>query len=176
MLMKRISMTRPMFKLVGWLAALTLTACASTAPSTQGGSTDSTSQPAPEAQVMPGPTEPTKPPDSTPVAATLLTGAVVYRERVALTPAAILEVEVVELTPEGSPGTVIGQQKLENPGQVPIRFSVDIGPQRLRPEATYIVNARITDGGRVFSTRAPVPVLTQGNPSTDVEVLVRSGG
>ncbi|HYH99580.1 YbaY family lipoprotein, partial [Hyalangium sp.] len=49
-------------------------------------------------------------------------------------------------------------------------------PQRLRPEATYIVNARITDGGRVFSTRAPIPVLTQGNPSADVQVLVRSGG
>jgi putative lipoprotein len=99
-----------------------------------------------------------------------------YRERIALTPAAVVQVEVVELTKEGSPGTVIGQQTIQSPGQVPIPFTVAITPQQLRADATYVVNARITDGGRVFSTAAPVPVLTQGNRSSEVQVLVRSGG
>jgi putative lipoprotein len=148
-------MIRPMLTLATCLAALTWSACASTAPSTQGGSTDSASQPASETQV---------------------TGSVIYRERIGLTPAAVVQVEVVELTQEGSPGTVIAQQTIQSPSQVPIPFTVAINPQRVRADATYVVNARITDGGRVFSTAAPVPVLTQGARSSDVQVLVRSGG
>jgi putative lipoprotein len=148
-------MIRPMLTLATCLAALTWAACASTAPATQGGSTDSTSQPASETQV---------------------TGSVIYRERIGLTPAAVVQVEVVELTKEGSPGTVIAQQTIQSPSQVPIPFTVAINSQRVRADATYVVNARITDGERVFSTTAPVPVLTQGAQSSDVQVLVRSGG
>ncbi|HVG57333.1 MAG TPA: YbaY family lipoprotein [Hyalangium sp.] len=171
-------MIRPMLTLATCLAALTWAACASTAPSTQGGSTDSTSQPDSETQATPGPANETTPPPSNqlPDAAAQVTGSVMYRERIALTPAAVVQVEVVELTKEGSPGTVIGQQTIQSPSQVPIPFTVVINPQLLRADATYVVNARITDGGRVFSTAAPVPVLTQGNRSSEVQVLVRSGG
>jgi putative lipoprotein len=170
-------MSRPTLTIAGWLAALTLAACASTSSSTQGGSTDSTSQPDSETQVTPGPTETPHPPsDQLPGTATQVTGSVIYRERIALTPAAVVQVEVVELTESGSPGTVIGQQTIQSPGQVPIPFTVAINPQRVRAEGTYVVNVRITDGARVFSTAAPVPVLTQGNRSSDVQVLVRSGG
>jgi len=163
-------MTRRMPMLVGWLAALTLTACASTA--------SSTTQPDTGTEVTPGPSNPTTPPspDQAPGTVTQVTGSVMYRERVALTPAAVVQIEVVELTQEGSPGTVIGQQTIQSPGQVPIGFSVDLNPQRIRAEATYVLNARITDGERVFSTTIPVPVLTQGNRSSDVQVLLRSGG
>jgi putative lipoprotein len=99
-----------------------------------------------------------------------------YRERIALTPAAVVQIEVVELTQDGSPGTVIGQQTIQSPAQVPIPFTVAINPQRVRADGSYVVNVRITDGTRVFTTAAPVPVLTQGHRSSEVEVLVRSGG
>lgn len=135
------------------LAAFNFAACASM--STQRGSPDASAQPESELQV---------------------TGAVVYRERIALTPSAVVRVEVVELPREGGPGTVIGEQTIQSPGQVPIPFSVAIPSRRIRPEATYVVNARIEDGGRVFSTATPVPVLTQGHRSSAVQVLVRSGG
>jgi putative lipoprotein len=116
------------------------------------------------------------PSDQQPGTATQVTGSVMYRERIALTPDAVVQVEVVELTQDGSPGTVIGQQTIKSPAQVPIPFSVDINPQRVRAEGSYAVNVRITDGTRVFSTAAPIPVLTQGHRSSDVQVLVRSGG
>jgi putative lipoprotein len=105
-----------------------------------------------------------------------VTGTVHYRERIALTPEAIVQVEVVELTPEGAPGKIIGEQTLSNPGQVPIRFSVAVPADRIRTDGSYTVRARITDGARTFNTAAPVPVLTQGAQSGDVQVLVRSGG
>ena len=82
----------------------------------------------------------------------------------------------VELTPEGAPGKSIGEQALSNPGQVPIRFSVAVPAARIRTVGSYTVRARITDGARSFNTAAPVPVLTQGAQSSDVQILVRSGG
>jgi putative lipoprotein len=109
-------------------------------------------------------------------AETRVTGSVSYRERIALTPDAVLHVEVVESAPPGGTPSVVGEQTLQNPGQVPIAFSVPVPSERIRPDATYTVRARLTDAGRVFTTPEPVPVLTQGHPSQDVQVRVRSGG
>jgi putative lipoprotein len=59
---------------------------------------------------------------------------------------------------------------------VPIRFSVGVSPERIRPEGSYVVRAHITDAGRTFTTPEPVPVLTQGHPNQDVRVRLRIGG
>ncbi len=139
--------------LMGGLAALVLGACASTASAPVG----------PE-PIVPEETE------------VQVTGTVLYRERIALTPEAVLHVEVVEVTPEGTIGAVIGEQRLRGPGQVPIPFSVAIEAARIRPEARYEVRARIADSGRVFSTLEPVAVLTEARLSSDVRVLVRVSG
>jgi putative lipoprotein len=145
---------------VGCLAALALSACAMSPPS-----------PTPAPTGAEAPADP-KREDPTPPAQTQVTGTVFYMERIALTPEAVVHVEVVEV---GS-GSVIGEQTLRAPGQVPIRFSVPVPSERIRPEAQYAVRARITDGGRLFTTSEPVPVLTQGHPSQDVQVRVRLGG
>lgn len=172
-------MTRRIPTLAGWLTTLALTACASTSQSTSGESTDSTAQPTTGTEVTAAPSPPATPPpppsEQAPGALTQVTGSVMYRERIALTPDAVLSVEVAELTPEGKPGDIISQQVVKGPGQVPIPFSLAINPQRIRAEATYVVTARITDGTRTFSTTTPIPVLTQGARSSDVQVLLRSG-
>ncbi len=142
-------MNRRIAMLAGSFAALALAACASTAPATR-------------------PTEAQ--------AETRVTGSVFYRERVALTPDAVLQVEVVESARQGGTESVVGEQTLQSPGQVPIGFSVPVPSERIRPGATYTVRARITDAGRVFTTPEPVPVLTQGHPSQGVQVRVRAGG
>jgi putative lipoprotein len=147
-------MTRRSITIAGCVVALTLAACAST---------PQPPPPSPEGQMPPA-------------TQLQLTGTVTYRERVALTPEAVVQVEVVEQRPDGGTGAVVGEQTLRNPGQVPISFAVAIPSERVRPEATYVVRARITDAGRVLTTPEPVPVLTQGNRSSDVQLLVRSGG
>jgi len=111
-----------------------------------------------------------------PQAAMELTGSVTYRERIALSPAAVLQVEVVEASAQGGTESVVAQQTYTNPGQVPLRFSVTVPGERIRPESTYLLRARITDGSRNFSAAQPIPVLTLGNPQQDVQVVVRSGG
>ena len=155
-------MIRHITVLAGCFAALTLAACVTT----------------PEA-----PVNKTPPVDKEETSArtaetgeTRVTGSVFYLERIALSPEAVVQVEVVEVALEGGTESVIGEQTLSSPGQVPIRFSVGVPPERIRPEGSYGVRARITDGGRTFSTSEPVPVLTQGQPGQDVRVRVRSGG
>jgi putative lipoprotein len=177
-------MNRRISPLAGWLVTLLLTACASKSPSTPAGSPDSPSQPAPSTGGPVGPSNPAAPPpssetapptDTAPSMLTQVTGNVTYRERIALSPDAVLTLEVMELTPEGKPGDILSQQFVTGPGQVPIPFSVAINPQNIRPEASYVLTARIKDGGRTFGTPTPVPVLTQGHRSTDIQVLLRSG-
>ena len=72
-----------------------------------------------------------------------MTGSVIYRERIGLTPAAVIQIEVVELTQEGSPGTVIAQQTIQSPGQVPIPFTVAINPQRVRAGDMILLNGDV---------------------------------
>jgi putative lipoprotein len=110
--------------------------------------------------------------DSKTQASREVTGSVMYRERIALSPEAVLRVEVVEAGSEA----VVAEQTYQNPGQVPLRFSVTVPGERIRPDAAYLLRARITDGARTFSAAQPAPVLTQGAASQDVQVLVRSGG
>lgn len=148
-------MTRPMKLITGLLVAVTLTACAS-------------SQPIPEPTV--------NPPAPQTQAAMEVTGSVTYRERIALSPEAVLQVEVVEAGAQGGAESIVAQQTYKSPGQVPLRFSVTVPGERFRPEATYLLRARITDGARNFTAAQDLPVLTLGNPSQDVQVVVRSGG
>lgn len=148
--------------LAGCITALTLAACATTPE-------------APVDRTPPVDTQETAP-RPTEAGETRVTGSVFYLERIALTPAAVLQVEVVEVAPEGGEASVLGEQTQSGPGQVPIHFSVGVPAERLRPEGSYGVRARITDGGRRFTTPEPVPVLTQGHPSQDVRVRLRTGG
>ncbi|EPX64122.1 hypothetical protein D187_005256 [Cystobacter fuscus DSM 2262] len=154
-------MNRRIAVLAGCIAALTLAACAASTP----------------------PATPAPPPAPPPTGAqaeiqaeTRVTGSVFYRERIALTPDAVLQVDVVESASPGGTETVVGTQTIQSPGQVPIAFSVAVPSDRIRPDATYTLRARITDAGRAYGTPTPIPVLTQGHPSQDVQVLVRIGG
>ncbi len=152
-------MLRRLTVLAGCFGAL-LTACATTPAPTE--------DPTPPVNKE----EPSMRPTET--AETRVTGSVFYLERIALSPDAVVQVEVVEQG--GGKETILGSQTLSSPGQVPIAFSVGIAPERIRPEGSYVVRARITDGGRTFSSSEPVPVLTQGHPGQDVRVRVRIGG
>jgi putative lipoprotein len=157
-----LTMIRRITVLAGCFAALTLAACATT-PRPPVDKTPPVEKEAPSV----------RPPET---GETQVTGSVFYLERIALSPEAVVQVEVVEVAPEGGKETVIGHRTLSSPGQVPIPFSVGVPSERIRPEGSYVVRARITDGGRTFTTPEPVPVLTQGHPSQDVRVRVRIGG
>jgi putative lipoprotein len=104
-----------------------------------------------------------------------LTGNVTYRERIALDPNAVIEVQLQDVSKADAPAEVIASQTINAEGrQVPIPFELTYDPAEIAPRFTYTVSARIlVDGVLQWITQDAHPVLTQGSPVNDVEVVVK---
>jgi len=103
-----------------------------------------------------------------------VTGTIVYRERMALPDEAVARVTIVDTT-SGQP---LSNQIIQNPGQPPIAFEVPYDESQVNESLMYVVDATIEDGGGnpLFVTRQNFPVITLGNPTSEVEVLVEAAG
>ena len=101
-----------------------------------------------------------------------LTGNVIYMERVAMAPDAVITVDL--LNASGGTMAVIATRDIYAEGrQVPIPFELPYDPASIDPAGTYLVSARISEGGQTtFASQTGVPVLTNGAPTSNVEVLV----
>jgi len=79
-----------------------------------------------------------------------------------------------------APAEVVGEQMIETQGrQVPIPFALPYEPGKIKEKHTYSLRARIHDGAGklLFINDTSVPVITKGNPTEDIEViLVPVGG
>ncbi|MGH2586447.1 MAG: YbaY family lipoprotein, partial [Dehalococcoidia bacterium] len=108
-----------------------------------------------------------------------VTGVVTYRVRIALPPDAVVTVRIEDVSRADGPARVIGEQVIATEGrQVPIPFSIGYRPSEIDPRFRYNVRAQIRDGsGRLlFTTTTAHPVITQGNPTKDIEVVVEMVG
>ena len=96
-----------------------------------------------------------------------ITGQASYRERVGLSPNAVLEVTLEDASQGATKGDVVARVRKMNPGQVPIQFELPYTPRRIDSHRTYVVRANIRDGGRVrFTSDRAHPVLTKGHGAT----------
>jgi putative lipoprotein len=107
-----------------------------------------------------------------------VTGAVVYRERIALPPDAALTVRLLDVSRADAPAVVLAEQVIQPTGQVPIPFEVPYDPAQIDDEMSCTLEARIEAGGAlIFVSKQAFPVITRGSPSKDLEVMVeRTGG
>ena len=101
-----------------------------------------------------------------------VSGTVYYLQRIVLPPDAKIEVRLVDISRQDVPAVTIAEQKISNPGQVPILFELHYDPAKIDSRMTYAVQARIERGGKLLfiSTRV-FPVISRGNPA-HVEVKV----
>jgi putative lipoprotein len=153
------------------LALLGLTACTGGRPS-----------PAPPAPPPSAPTPfPTPAPPPVPVPEELptprprltLEGTVTYLQRIALTPEAVVQIELRDAAiPEGE-GPPIAKQVIQHPGQVPITFALSYLPESLRPGRRYVLSARISDRGQLqFVTEQPIAALPRPATPAALEIMV----
>lgn len=87
-----------------------------------------------------------------------LDGAVIYRERMALPPNAVVEVKLVDVSRADAPSTTIAETRVTSGGQVPIRYQLQFDSADLQPRRTYALQARITVDDRLWfitTTRRP---------------------
>jgi putative lipoprotein len=106
-----------------------------------------------------------------------VTGTVSYRERVTLSPAALITVKLVDVSRADAAAIVLGEQQIRAAGrQVPFEFSIAYDPARIDPRLSYAVEARIEDGGELlFISDRHYAVLTRG--ATDqIDLVLKSSG
>ena len=103
-----------------------------------------------------------------------VSGTVNYRERLALTSAASLVVELRDVSYADAEAPLIARQTISDPGQVPIRYKVEYNRQDIDPRNTYAISARIieSDGRLAFTNDTAYDVITRGNPDKIDMLLV----
>jgi putative lipoprotein len=103
-----------------------------------------------------------------------LSGTVTYRQRIALTPEAEVQVELRDVSRQDAEAALIAKRVIARPGQVPIAFTLDYDPSLIEPGHSYAVSARITDRGQLqFVTDTRVVVLGGAAATgTPVEIVV----
>lgn len=104
----------------------------------------------------------------------MVTGTVFYRERSALPPNAVVQVQLADVSRADAAAVVLGEQTIELKGkQVPIPFEINYDPQKIDPRFTYAVSARITVDGKLwFISTTRYSVITNNQP-VKVDILVQ---
>jgi uncharacterized lipoprotein YbaY len=102
----------------------------------------------------------------------LLTGTVTYLERIALQPDALITVELQDVS-AGTTNVIATTEFSAQDRQVPIPFELAYDPATIDPAGTYLLGARIAEGGQTsFASQTGVPVLTNGAPTANVEIVL----
>jgi uncharacterized lipoprotein YbaY/uncharacterized surface protein with fasciclin (FAS1) repeats/predicted RNase H-like HicB family nuclease len=105
---------------------------------------------------------------------TAVTGSVTYQQRVLLPPESTITVQILDISRPGSVADLLGQQIINVGSQfVPIPYEVAFDPAQIDENAIYSMRARIEDvqGNLLFTNDSAIPVITDGYPTTDVEIM-----
>ncbi|MBJ9977871.1 YbaY family lipoprotein [Pseudomonas sp. S75] len=79
-----------------------------------------------------------------------LDGEVFYLQRMALPPAATLEVSLQDVSLADAPARILARQSGPVQGNVPLPFHLQYDPRELQPGHRYAVSARIELDGRLL--------------------------
>ncbi len=103
-----------------------------------------------------------------------VTGNVTYVQRTALPASAVVEVQLQDVSLADASAAVINTQTINAQGkQVPFAYELPFRPRQIYPKHTYSVRATIKDGDKLlFTSTQAYPVITNGAPLKDVEIIV----
>ena len=102
-----------------------------------------------------------------------LSGTVTYRERIALTPDAVMEVKLLDVSRADAPAVTIAEQRIKLDGrQVPITFELPYDPNRISERSRYSSQVRILERNQLrFISSQSYPVIARGHGET-VNIIV----
>jgi putative lipoprotein len=107
-----------------------------------------------------------------------VTGTVTYRERSLLPPTARVIVELQDVSLADAPAKIIATQTIDPAGKAPpYPFELVYDPSKIEERNSYTVRATIRDGDKLLYTSTQAyPVITRGNPTSGIEILVQQVG
>lgn len=101
----------------------------------------------------------------------VLRGTVIYRERMALPPTAVIEVKLLDVSLADAPSRTIAETRIRTRRQVPIPYVLRFDSRAIEPRRTYALQARITDGDRLlFINTTRHTVFAGGRDETEIRV------
>lgn len=101
-----------------------------------------------------------------------VTGTAAYRERIALPPGAVLEVELRD----AALADPVATARVDAAGQPPIRFTLRYEPAAIDPRGVYAVVARLSVGGQPRWRSAQAHRVLTGGAGSAVDILLVAGG
>lgn len=104
----------------------------------------------------------------------LITGTVSYLQKIALPDNAVVEVYLVDATDANAPVKYLSGISYTTHGkQAPLEFAVPYAGSQIQASGKYLVQAFISaDGKLLFKNSNGVAVLTNGAPTSGVEIIV----
>jgi putative lipoprotein len=102
-----------------------------------------------------------------------VTGSVMYRQRIALPPGAVLQVRLEDVSRQDIAAETIAELVAPTRGrQVPLPFVLEYDPARIVASHAYSIQASLRlDDRLLFTTDTAHPVITAGAP-TDVTIML----
>jgi uncharacterized lipoprotein YbaY/heat shock protein HslJ len=93
-----------------------------------------------------------------------LEGTVTYLQRIALSPDAVMEVRLLDVSRQGAPAEILAAVNVPTVGQqVPLAFQLAYNPDQIQPNHTYSIQARIlVDGELQFISTSINPAFSDG--------------
>ncbi|MFI5227280.1 MAG: YbaY family lipoprotein, partial [Candidatus Limnocylindrales bacterium] len=99
-------------------------------------------------------------------AASQVTGTLSFTDQIALSKNAVAIVVLLDQTADPNAGAILGEDRIDDPGAVPIAFSVPY-TAAIDQAHSYALYASIVDGTNTWENDEPVPVIT-GGPTSGV--------
>lgn len=103
----------------------------------------------------------------------VISGSVAYRERIAMPANAVITIQLLDISQQGSRATVLAQQRIRPSREVPIPFTVQYDRSKIDRRGTYGIAATIeVDGEVIWRSDGSQLVITNGNPTENIEIVV----
>jgi putative lipoprotein len=107
--------------------------------------------------------------------APIVKGSVFYRERIAMPEGSVVTVRLLDTSRADAPASVIGEQVIAEPANVPVAFEIGYEPSVIDASHSYAVAAMIeVDGQVAWRSTIHHPVLTRGAGGSAVVMVTRA--
>jgi putative lipoprotein len=104
-----------------------------------------------------------------------ITGVITHTHRMTIPIGYVVTIQIEDTTKADATGKKIAEQVIKSQGEaIPMPFEVVYDPGKINPNHTYSVHVKIEDsaGKMLFTNNISVPVITNGNPTQNIDVVV----
>ncbi len=110
-----------------------------------------------------------------PSSKTALTGLIDHPHQMTLGDGMTVIVRIEDTTKAGAPGKKIAEEIIKGQGDIiPMPFAIVYDPGKINETHKYSLTVKIQDstGVVLYTSQSSVPVITQGNPTRDIDVVI----